>query len=587
MSSPRNLLTVWARLVASSLVAAGVRDVVVSPGSRSTPFLLALLDQRELRLVRAIDERGAAFIALGIGRASGRPAAVLATSGTAMAHWMPAVVEASTARIPLLLLSADRPSALAHTGAAQTIDQTRFFEPWARRSIDLGDPSADPQALVGVARSIAQAVATSAGTEPGPVHVNLRADKPLEPVEPSTDEEHALVRRADEVIARGLTAVSYGDPGADEVFARALADALVRAERPLVIAGPRSTHAADCQEALDALGLVVAPESASQLRHGHGSIAVWRFDAFELVMKTERVREQLAPDLVVQLGSLPTVDVFERLARGVPRFVIDAGGIHDPLGGARAISLGPAAATLARTAALAGPRAPDTSWAPRLRAANAIAWSAVERALAAGGGEGAIVRAAVGAAPRAPLVIGNSLPIRTLDRYVPARPEPRFVISQRGVNGIDGLVAGAAGTALALGEPTLAILGDVTFLHDASSLLAATAAVQTPLAIVVLDNGGGRIFEALPIARAGAGAMDWFTTPHDVDIAALARTLGARAHVVRSAGETARAVSQALATPGVSVVHAIVPPSDAHAAFARLASEVERDVLAMLERGAT
>lgn len=583
MSSPRNLLTVWSRLVASSLVAAGVRDVVVSPGSRSTPFLLALLGRSELRLVRAIDERSAAFLALGIGRASGRPAAVLATSGTAIAHWMPAVVEASTSRVPLVLLSADRPMALAHAGAAQTIDQTRFFAPWARISIDLGDPSAEDSALVGVSRSIAQAVSVARGHEPGPVHVNLRADKPLEPVEASSDEERALEARAARVMAAGAMHVSHGAIGADEDFAHALASALEHARRPLVIAGPRPVPSPDCTDALAALDLVVAPEASSQLRFGSSG---WRLDALELVMKSERVRSRLAPDLVLQLGSLPTTDVFERLARDVPRFVLDAGGIHDPIGGVRAISLAPAAPTLARAASMLRTSERDAAWVARLHTANALAWAAIERSLGAGTSEGAIVRAATNAAPSAPLVIGNSLPIRTLDRYVPARSERRAVISQRGVNGIDGLVAGAAGTALALGQPTLAILGDVTFLHDAMSLVAAAGCVETPLAILVLDNGGGRIFEALPIARSQAGAMDWFTTPHRIDLRALAETLGVQAYSVASAADTSRAVARALATPGVTLVHATVPPSDAHADFTRVAAEVERDVLAMLEGSA-
>jgi 2-succinyl-5-enolpyruvyl-6-hydroxy-3-cyclohexene-1-carboxylate synthase len=571
-----NVLTVWSRLIAACLVSAGVRDVVVSPGSRSTPFLLALREREELRLTVAIDERAAAFVALGMGRSTGRAAAVLATSGTAPAHWLPAVIEASLSGQPLLLLSANRPLGLASAGAAQTIDQTKLFGHWVRLFTDLGDPSADDAALRGVVRNVGQAVAVAQGPEAGPVHVDLHADKPLEPVEATTSDERSLAERGQALARRGVSRISHAARGPDEEFARTLADALGRARRPLVVAGPRAraTDAAAIHEACAALGLVLAAEASSQLRFGPrvGST----LDASELVYGCERFARAHAPDLVLQIGRLPTAPTLEGAWRDVPRFVLDAGGVHDPLGQAVAISLGAAGATLACTAERCGERVTDAAWLVALRGAEALAWAEVERSIASGRGEGPVVRAACAAAPGATLAIGNSLPIRTLDRFVPGGGAARHVLSQRGANGIDGLVSGAMGAAIAGTRPVLAIVGDVSFVHDLNAL-AAAAAVRTPLVVVVVDNGGGRIFETLAVARMDslADALPLFTTPHGIDLAAATRAYGVTCLETIDAVTTARAVSAAIDSPRLTVIRAVVDPHDADVAFRGLLAALD------------
>jgi 2-succinyl-5-enolpyruvyl-6-hydroxy-3-cyclohexene-1-carboxylate synthase len=569
-----NVLTEWARLVAASLASAGVRDVIVSPGSRSTPFAVAIARAPGLAVTSVVDERSASFVALGIARVTGRPAAVLATSGSAPAHWLPAVIEASTANVPLLLLSADRPLALAQTGAAQTIDQTKLFGQWVRFFADLGDPRDDDASLDGVVRTIGQAVAVSCGALPGPVHLNLRADKPLEPI----DRDDALHARVETRIRRGVTQVSTAASGADETFAKTLATSLAQSERPLVVVGPRPAYTAPIAHALSGLGLPVAVEASSQLRFGHRPTHA--IDAFEHLFSCGPFRERHAPDLILQIGSASTSSVFATIGVGVRRFILDAGGIRDPLGGAVAISTADAAPTLARLAELAQ-HSRHELYARTLEAADARVWSLVEHALTGPFGEGAAVCAATNALPaRGQLFIGNSLPIRTLDRFVRGGPKPLVVLSQRGTNGIDGLLAGAAGAAIASQSPVLAIVGDVSFLHDASSLLT-LASVKTPVVVLVIDNGGGRIFEELPIARdpSLAHLMPLFTTPHSVDLGALAQAYGVRFSEASSASSVEAAVAKGLATAGATLVRAIVPPHEASeslAALRRAALEVLR-----------
>jgi 2-succinyl-5-enolpyruvyl-6-hydroxy-3-cyclohexene-1-carboxylate synthase len=179
--SPPGLLTEWARLLMASLRAAGVRDVVLSPGSRSTPFTWAALQDAGLRCRTIIDERSAAFFAVGQARLTGLPTVLVCTSGSAAANYFPAVVEAAESATPLVLLTADRPFELQHAAAPQTIDQTRLFGDYARRFFELGMPDADPAMLEALQRMAAQAVLASRSPLPGPVHLNARARKPLEP----------------------------------------------------------------------------------------------------------------------------------------------------------------------------------------------------------------------------------------------------------------------------------------------------------------------------------------------------------------------------------------------------------------------
>ncbi|MBZ0122181.1 MAG: 2-succinyl-5-enolpyruvyl-6-hydroxy-3-cyclohexene-1-carboxylate synthase, partial [Sandaracinaceae bacterium] len=197
-----SLLTTWSRLVIGSLASAGVRDVVVSPGSRSTPFVLAAARHGGLRVHEVIDERAAGFFALGLARLGGPPPLLLCTSGTAPAHYYPAIVEASLAELPLVALTADRPPELADCGAPQTIDQTRLFGAHARLFADLGAP--DPEALEGLRRLISQAVLRSRYPIPGPVQLNARARKPLEPRSPASAGERALEERARAIAERPL-----------------------------------------------------------------------------------------------------------------------------------------------------------------------------------------------------------------------------------------------------------------------------------------------------------------------------------------------------------------------------------------------
>ncbi len=577
------LQTEWARVIAESLRHAGVDVVFASPGSRSTPFLAGML-RAELRVHDVVDERTAAFAALGHARASGEPAAVLCTSGTAPAHWFPAVLEASLAGVPLLLLSADRPTELSLCGAPQTVDQTKLFGAHVRFFADPGNPDAGQDALAGLRRVVGQAVSASRGPSPGPVQLNVRARKPLEPREPTTSAEHALRARADRVLARPL-ARARGLVGPSHSDLQELAGRLASAERPLFVAGPLpcTLDPQPVHELVRRLGGALMAESTSQLRYVEGAarcdtLGAWlAAGLFQLgASDLSRTPEEAAPDLVVELGGVPTSAAYERwVSRTEPRrIVLGAPAYLDPHASVEQIVLGDLGRTVQALLALLAPRATGaSSWSAQLEALDRRGLAiAAEHAQA--WGEPAIARTLASQLPAsARLVIGNSLPIRMLDRFGgrDTRRSPISVLHQRGANGIDGLVAQSFGASLVGTGPTVALLGDLTLLHDVGALSLVRRAAS-PLVIVAVDNGGGRIFETLPVAREAAWMMPHMVTEESVDHDALSHAFGIRHARVESTRALGEALEAGLRRAGATLVTAVVPPHGAASLEASLAT---------------
>ena len=557
-------LTDWSRVVARTLVDAGIRKLIASPGSRSTPFLISCLREPLLEVHHVLDERSAAFVALGAARVRGEPIAVLATSGTAPAHWYPAIIEASLANHPIVFLSADRPTEQGFCGAAQTIDQTHLFGRHVRFFADPGNPEGTPSALFGLRRLLHQAIAHAKGPIPGPVHINLRARKPLEP-------KATTSLALDAVLAVPLPKTEVRLTESAESLDLA-AELLSRAERPLFVVGPLApTEDVDALlHLVGALGAVLSAESTSQLRFaprsepGHKALA--RFDSLDgwLRVGLFEIHPELQPDLVIQCGAEPTSASYERwIARAKPnRIVLGTTTWNDPSGTARAILRGPLGevARALETRLIPGER--SEAWARDLSARDERITAALEQG-SEPWSEAAIARTTLRAMPsQTRLVLGNSLPIRMVDRYAQTS-EAIEVVHQRGANGIDGFLAQTYGAMLAAPRNTVVLIGDCTFLHDTGSLLSLRR-TTTPVVIVVVQNGGGRIFETLPVARAAPEAMPFFVTEEEVELASLARAYGVRYARVVEASQLSDAITRGLKQSGVSIVEAVV---EAHGAI--------------------
>lgn len=580
--------TLWTDVLTTALADAGVELCVVSPGSRSTPLVAALarsgrFDGARIKII--IDERAAGFYALSAARTSGAPVALVCTSGSAPGHYLPAVIEAAMAQVPLVVVSADRPPELQDAGASQTVPQLRLFGEQVRAVVDLGPPSGEPLAMRAVRRRVIQAVTAALGPVPGPVHLNVPLRKPLEPAAPSTEAERAL---AAEVQAIAAQPVAARPPrlAAPSAMIDELAAAMLDEPRGWIVVGamPEGFAAAraDVFALAEMLGYPLLAEAGSQLRLGTRPRGIHALDAGDVVLGA-RLAGATAPRLIVQLGAEPVAPGWhaaQPLLAGAARFAL-AGNWQDPSSTARVLLGAPTATLAALRAAVAarlGGATREPGFARGYAEAEARATAQLATALrSCAHNEISVLVAALQAAARAAtaprLLLGNSLPVRGVDQAATQIAQWRDfvpVATQRGASGIDGLLAGAAGAAHD-GRPVLAVIGDVTFAHDVGSL-ALLAEVRAPLALVVIDNGGGRIFDHLPVARAALGGDVYarcFTTAPGLDPVAIARAFGVRAERLGSARDSdggdavadavtdamTDAIGAALARPGATLIH--------------------------------
>ncbi len=540
-----HLQAAWSEWLIDALCASGVRRAVVSPGSRSTPLVLAIASAAaggRLQATVAADERVAGFVALGSAKITGAPTLLLCTSGTAGAHYLPAVIEASQAGTPLIVVTADRPPELQARDANQTVDQSALFGRFARLSLDLGLADADPRAGEGLLRTAARAVQAALEPDPGPVHLNARFRKPLQ-VAPEEERDPpdvvALRSRVEQSLAGGLPRprVQRVPPEARELDE--LAARIRRARRGIVLAGPApvssSVKSAPLERFLAASGFVLLPEATSQLRFGGTASRHQVCDAFEPLFAAAPGDRPLDPDFVLQIGGAPTGRGLSKWLdsdRSPERVVVARRGYPEAFNRAADVWLADPSLVLEGLAERLEGIGPEVDWTGRAVAESDRIWRALEALLAQADGfpEAAAVRAAVDAVPEGGLLaLGNSLPVREVDWFCPARPRTVTVLSQRGASGIDGGISSAAGAVAASGLPGVLLIGDVSFQHDVGGLAVARE-LDLPLAIVVLANGGGRLFDLLPIRRRLAGSADryerFFLTPPAVQAASAARSFG-------------------------------------------------------------
>jgi 2-succinyl-5-enolpyruvyl-6-hydroxy-3-cyclohexene-1-carboxylate synthase len=578
------ILGEWARLLLGSLAQCGVKDVVVSPGSRSTPFTWAAAHTAGLTCHSLYDERSAAFFALGMARVTGKPALLVCTSGSAAANYFPAVVEASLANVPLLVMTADRPLELQDAGAPQTIDQVKLYGDFARSYFDLGVPDPAAESLAALQRIAAQAVLASTSPVPGPVHLNARARKPLEPKPPETEHELAVAAHVEGLLERGAPR-AFGDvPAADPRGIGALAERLARAERGLIVCGPLAPRSSDEAEAIvelaKKLDMPLYAEATSQLRFGASVDAERAADAFDWLVRAPVAGRRFFPDVLLRFGATPVSAGVEQLlaAHGSTELlVVTEHGFSDPTSSASLVVRG-APANVARGVLERlpshAPSAAQRAFRESVIGANEVAWGIVDGILDARGferfGEAWAIRSAVSLVPeRGLLMVGNSLPVREVDAYVRAKARGFSVLCQRGTNGIDGLVSGAAGACVASGRPVVLLVGDVSFAHDLSGLAAARR-VDAPLVVVVIDNDGGRIFDQLPVAHlfsheGGEPLSKLWLTPPELDLEHAGGLFRLPYGAPASLSELERELRAALDRKGASIVHVRVDPEGTRA----------------------
>jgi 2-succinyl-5-enolpyruvyl-6-hydroxy-3-cyclohexene-1-carboxylate synthase len=554
------------REIVEGLVAGGVAEAIVCPGSRSTPLALAAKAHPGLRVRVLLDERSAGYFALGLARVSRRPVAVIVTSGTAAANLLPSVVEASLACVPLILLTADRPAELRDRGSSQTIDQSHLYGRYARWFAELPLLDGEDVTRRHVRSVIDRSIATAQGASPGPVHLNVPFREPLVPVGtlapsvPPGDLSSGAI--ADVIAARPQLA----DRDVDR-----LADRLGATERGLIVTGPQ--HDPDLCAAVARLaaatGFPIAADPLSGVRCGPHDRSFVVAHADHMVRPGPWIHAH-RPDLVIRFGATPTSKPLNTLlAEARPQqLVIDGDRTWSeptiiPTTFVQADATVTAGA-LADRLQTRGHR-PSGSWARAWCAADSAADEALRSWLSTVTDQGepfeGLPFALLGELlpDGALLIAGNSMPVRDMDAWLASTPRAIRPLANRGANGIDGVVSTALGAAAADAGPVALVVGDLSFLHDLNALVAARLHGLSAT-IVLIDNDGGGIFSFLPQASTNAPEVglpatyeELFGMPHGIDIGPIVEALGGE-YRATGPSQLRDALADSLTRSGVQVL---------------------------------
>ena len=526
----------FAATFVDELAAQGVEYACVSPGSRSAPVAMALQRHPRIKVLVHIDERCGSFFALGLGKATGKPAVVLSTSGTAAVEFHAAVVEAAYSRTPLIALTADRPPELQDVGANQAIDQQHLYGTAPRWFYDPGVPAELPNAARVWRRLAARAVAEAAT---GPVHLNLPFREPLVPAPGHIPAPAGAPAQS----------ITPGRLLPNQAQVASLASALQRAQRPLVIAGAMR-DGERMAPALQRLGVPLLADPTSQLRRPESGAAV---ESYEALLRAGWSLQH-GPDLVIRIGATPTSRVLNRWlsAAAAPTFLIDPDRVwrDEDHVATNVLACDP------QPLLEALPVVDRSGWREQWisagkRATAAIAATIVSTPLH----EGHVVRALGSRLPdNGQVFIGSSMPIRAADSFWPlARPQQRF-FANRGASGIDGLVSTGLGVATGRDpSPTVLMIGDLSLYHDMNGLWALQRH-GIKATIVVCDNNGGGIFNFLPQAEHQDVFEEIFATPLGLDLSQVARLYGLVYSPVSDRSGLEPAIADAIAAPTPTMV---------------------------------
>ena len=535
----------------------GVRHVCVSPGSRSTPLALAIANNPELTTWIHIDERCSAFFALGIARASNEPVAIVCTSGTAAANFFPAVVEARSAGVPLLVLTADRPPELRDVGAAQTIDQNRLYGAHAKWFVEVALPEPGPGMKRYVRTLASRAVAVATESPAGPVHLNFPFREPLVPSAAGAGQD--VEARTD---GAPWVRVAHAERTLDSASVKLLADRIANASKPIIVCGPQRDRSLgkSVTRLAAKIGAPVLADPLSQVRWGaHARDAI--IDRYDAVLRHDRTATALAPDLIVRIGGTPTskalIQFIEKHA-AASLVVIAESQWPDPSHLAEEMVRADSRAACDQLANAVKSSRSDETWIDRWKEADRIARSALEQhaCTVSDAFEGAALADVAAILPEgAALFVSSSMPVRDLDAFAAGDSRSIHVMANRGANGIDGVVSTALGAAAAKApdSPLVLVIGDLALYHDMNGLLAAKL-YRIDATIVVINNDGGGIFSFLPQAQHPSHFEMLFGTPHGLEFEPVAELYGAHYEQVRDSASLRRAVATSIARGGLNIV---------------------------------
>jgi 2-succinyl-5-enolpyruvyl-6-hydroxy-3-cyclohexene-1-carboxylate synthase len=555
---------------------AGVRNVVICPGSRSTPLALAFAAQAGVRIWMQVEERSAAYFGLGMAKQLRQPVALLCTSGTAAANFMPAIVEAKLTHVPLLVLTADRPHELRDNGAPQSIDQNRLYGTYAKWFVEVALPEATNAALRYIRSIAVRAAASTQAVPAGPVHLNFPFREPLTP-EPIPGQSLPPVLQCDHEAWQGrlnnvpyveVREASLGAPDATTIGY--LMDMVRKARCGLIIVGPNDDPALvePLVRLARHLGYPILADPLSQLRCGDHdkAMVLSSYDAF---LRIDSFIDKAQPDLILRFGAMPTSKpllLYLKRYASCPQVVIDGhGSWEEPTQlASELLHANPAALcqslleTLRCAQGDSGWKFISQRWLDTWQSANRVTQQTLQHVIPDFNElfEGRVFIELAGLLPDGTtLYAGNSMPVRDLDTFFWCSEHRIRIMGNRGANGIDGVVSSALGASAGAqqNEPTVLVLGDLSFFHDLNGLLAARLH-QLNLTIVLINNDGGGIFSFLPQAAYPEHFDQLFGTPIGLDFRPAVQMYGGQFQKIDGWEEFRKAVNRGLHTGGLHVI---------------------------------
>jgi len=580
-----NVNTLWAETLVEELAAGGVDAVCVSPGSRSTPLTVAVANHPEIRVYSHLDERSSAFFALGRAKRTGTPTPLICTSGTAAANFHPAVIEASQSNVPMLLLTADRPPELTDSGANQTVDQEKLYGDAVQWYRDMPEPEAEPRKVRLLRTTMGRALAAATGSDAGPVHLNCRFRKPLEPTPVAEDQPGGVPddwAGGDRLAATGrdgpFLRPSQGRPTLPSAELDRVARAVGAADRGLVVAGPTDDGlTTDALEALTAAtGFPVLADPLSNCRFGDHVDSVLVCGGYDAYLGTAASGDWPDPDVVVRFGASPTSKPLRHYLRDADcRQVVVAPSGDWPEAEFTASDLLVADSdATARGLAERVTEGCEPGWTERFARAERRHWETVESALVGQYWEGGVLADVSRLAPDpATVFVSNSMPVRDLDRFARPRPASLTVLGNRGASGIDGITSTALGAGSATDEPLVLVTGDLAYYHDMNGLLA-LGRCDVDATIVLIDNDGGGIFHMLPIEDHESFESQ-FKTPHGLDFGPTGELYDLSFRRVTDRADLVDAFEAAVSREGTQVLSVQFDAAGSHERRARIQQRLE------------
>lgn len=523
----KQLLTDYVYRIIGALSSYGVQDVVISPGSRSTPLAYAFASAEEFNVVRQVDERSAGFLALGLAKTKAKPVVLLCTSGTAAANYFPAIVEAYYARVPLIVLTADRPHELRGVGAPQAIDQPNLYGHHVKWTVDLPIPDEDMHTLPHIERHMARATTVAMASPKGPVHINVPFREPL------------LINFQNSLPVPRFKQSINGQVTPDEMAILRLEEAIKSAKKGFVIVGelPQDVAIDVLWSFIRLLKWPVLVESLSHLRSNiPEDCEDYIIEHYDSILKNESFKEHMKPDTVIRLGAQPVskpLSIFIKAVQPETFITVDEDSLfRDPLGMTTDHVHADINEWLVKVDCFN--QTFDTSYRQKWVQANDIATKYVKQYIVEQQDEGALAGLLFeNMTDRSDLFVSSSMPIRDVDTFFYKTDRDIHIFANRGTNGIDGVVSTAIGTQLATKRNTYLLIGDLSFLHDANGLIASRYQ-DVALTIVVMNNDGGGIFSYLSQSTVEEHYEQLFGTPTGLEFEHLAKMYDAQYDMVET-----------------------------------------------------